>query len=288
MTTRIDAEETEAYRILPGAADRGLVLLCDHAENTLPGEYGTLGLPAQELSRHIAYDIGAAPITEIISEALGVPAVLSQFSRLLIDPNRGEDDPTLIMRLSDGAIIPGNRHATGDERARRIARHYRPYHDAIERVVERCLSTGAVPAIFSIHSMTDRMKGVVRPWQVSILWDRDPRLAIPLLEGFRADPALTVGDNEPYKGWLANDCLWTHATGRGLANALIEYRQDLVADAAGQRAWAERTVGIIRSIMACPRAGPPLRRIEMHGSRSQLQTRVRTTMSLSRYKGAHP
>ena len=45
-----------------------------------------------------------------MARALGAPAVLSNFSRLLIDPNRGLDDPTLVMRLSDGAIVPGNRH----------------------------------------------------------------------------------------------------------------------------------------------------------------------------------
>ena len=101
-------ERTEAYEVLPGRHDAGMLLLCDHASNALPPEYGTLGLPPDQLRRHIAYDIGAEAVTRHINEALGIPAVLTCYSRLLIDPNRGEDDPTLIMRLSDGAVVPGN------------------------------------------------------------------------------------------------------------------------------------------------------------------------------------
>src|SRR5262245_52772888 len=106
---RIEAADEESYYILPGRADLGLLLLCDHAGNAFPPGYATLGLPPAQLLRHIAYDIGAAEVTRGIATALGVPAILTRFSRLLIDPNRGADDPTLIMRLSDGAIVPGNR-----------------------------------------------------------------------------------------------------------------------------------------------------------------------------------
>lgn len=256
----IAAAEAEAWRILPGRADAGLVLLCDHAENTLPPEYGTLGLPPAELARHIAYDIGAAAITRHLNALTGAPAILSRFSRLLIDPNRGDDDPTLVMRVSDGAIIPGNRHLTDAERDQRIARFWRPYHDAIERVLGACLSAGPPPVIFSVHSMTNVWKGVARPWHVAMLWHDDDRLARPMIEAFRRDPALVVGDNEPYHGGLINDCLWQHARHRGLANAVIEYRQDLVGDARGQREWADRTAGILAEILSCPRMGPALRR----------------------------
>src|SRR5690606_3404544 len=133
----IAAVEAESFSVVPGRADAGLILLCDHAGNAFPPEYGTLGLPEGQLRRHIAYDIGAAAVTRAVAAALGVPAVLTRFSRLLIDPNRGADDPTLIMRLSDGAVIPGNRHLDAAERERRAARYYRPYHNAIEDVIER-------------------------------------------------------------------------------------------------------------------------------------------------------
>src|SRR5262245_35262995 len=125
------AAEFAPYELIPGDAGCGLVLLCDHASNALPPEYGDLGLGAAEFRRHIAYDIGAAAVTRELAARLGAPAVLSCYSRLLIDPNRGEDDPTLIMRLSDGAVIPGNHHVDADERERRIARYYAPYHEQV-------------------------------------------------------------------------------------------------------------------------------------------------------------
>ena len=98
------------------------MILCDHASNALPESYGTLGLPTAELKRHIAWDIGAAAVTRHLSAALDAPAVLTRVSRLLIDVNRGEDDPTLIMRLSDGAIIPGNAPVGRAELAEKIGR----------------------------------------------------------------------------------------------------------------------------------------------------------------------
>ena len=212
--------------------------------------YGTLGLPAAQLGRHIAYDIGAAPITRALAAALGVPAVLTRYSRLLIDPNRGDDDPTLIMRLSDGAVIPGNRRI--DERRARAA--HRSLLSPLPsrpstRVIDQCLAAGVAPALLSIHSFTESWKAIPRPWHVGILWDRDTRLAKPLLESFYAEGDLIVGDNEPYSGQLEGDCLWQHGTQRGLANAIIEIRQDLIRDAAGQAAWARRLGRIVESIL---------------------------------------
>lgn len=275
----IAAEDAEAFKVLPGRADLGLVILCDHAENTIAPEYGTLGLPEAQLQRHIAYDIGAAAITEMLAASLGVPAVLSRFSRLLIDPNRGDDDPTLIMRLSDGAVIPSNRDLDETERNNRIRRFYRPYHGAIARTIEACLATGVPPALLSLHSFTESWKDVPRPWHVGILWDKDPRLAKPLLDGFFAEGALIVGDNQPYKGSLRGDCLWQHGTARGFANAIIEYRQDLVRDRTGQRLWAERTDKIMRALLACDIRGPALKRIEHHGSLSDPKPRLGRALS---------
>jgi predicted N-formylglutamate amidohydrolase len=271
----IAAEQAEAFRVLPGRADSGLLLLADHAENTLPAEYGTLGLPPAELERHIAWDPGVRLITERLAQRLGAPAVLSRFSRLLIDPNRGPDDPTLVMRLSDGAIIPGNRSMDAIEVARRTARFHAPYHAAIRRVLDQMLATGVTPTVLSLHSFTPVWKGVARPWHVAVLWDRDPRLARPLIDAFAADRDLVVGDNQPYHGCLRGDTIWTHATQRGLPGAIVEYRQDLVSAAAGAMSWAERTEAILHAIRACRIAGPPLRRIERWGSRSDASPSLR-------------
>ena len=237
---------------IPGDETAGLLLLCDHASNALPPEYGTLGLPEAELERHIGYDIGAAGVMQTLSRLMGVPGLMTQFSRLLIDPNRGEDDPTLVMRLSDGAVIPGNAHIDGTEIKRRIERFYRPYHEAVDAAIDRCIASGKPPVLFSIHSFTDRWKHTPRPWHTTILFDRDLRFAKPLVEALRDEGDIVVGENVPYSGELENDCMSRHGTQRGLAHALIEIRQDLIREPAGQKAWGERLARILAKLLTDP------------------------------------
>jgi predicted N-formylglutamate amidohydrolase len=263
---RIDGHSEETFTVLPGRADGGFVLFCDHAGNAFPPSYGTLGLPAAELERHIAYDIGAAGVVRRLSAITGVPAILSRYSRLLIDLNRGVDDPTLVMRLSDGAVVPGNRHLDAAERETRVRAYYDPYHNAAAALIDRCIDAGTPPAILSVHSFTPVWKGTPRPWHASVLWDRDPRLAMALLQGLRSDAQLVIGDNEPYSGRLRGDTLWRHGTMRGLAHAIIEIRQDLVASEAGQAAWAHRLVQILRDMSSRRDLVPLLRQIAFHGS----------------------
>lgn len=243
-------DRTEAFTVLPGSIGSGALLLCDHACNAFPPGYGTLGVPEAELQRHIAYDIGALSVTRHMAGALGAPAVHTHYSRLLIDPNRGADDPTLIMRLSDGAVIPGNRVMDAAERHKRFAAYYQPYHERIGSLIEAYLAAGVPPVLVSMHSFTDNWKCVPRPWHVSVLWDKDPRFAVPLLQALSAEGDLIVGDNEPYHGALEGDCMWQHGTMRGLPHAIIEIRQDLIGDAAGQAAWGARLSRIISVILA--------------------------------------
>ena len=256
------------YTFIPGSFSSGILLVCDHADNAFPADYDGLGLPATQLRRHIAYDPGAAGITRHMARILGAPAVLTRYSRLLIDPNRGEDDPTLIMRISDGAVIPGNAKITPEERRKRIDRYYHPYHKAIDETVDAMIDTGKPPVIFSIHSFTENWRGWMRPWHVGVLWDKDPRLAVPLIEALREDPDLVVGDNEPYSGTLRGDCVFKHATTRGLANALIEVRQDLISDDAGQAEWAERLSGLLTRLLAKPNADATFHNVRYYGSRT--------------------
>ncbi len=175
-------EAFSPVEVVGGDWSKGLLLLCDHARNALPAQYGTLGVPPKEFVRHIAYDIGARDVTLGLARRLGVPAVLSTFSRLLIDPNRGEDDPTIVMRLSDGTVIPGNHPISEAEIARRIEHFHRPYHEAIDAAIRQALRHGVIPAVLSIHSFTPSWKAFRRPWQVALLWDSDPRFTRPLLE----------------------------------------------------------------------------------------------------------
>ncbi|WP_428031259.1 N-formylglutamate amidohydrolase [Ancylobacter sp.] len=253
-----------AVERVPGALTHGLILLCDHASNALPAAYGSLGLPKAELERHIGYDIGAAGVTRMLAHRLGCPALLTRYSRLLIDPNRGEDDPTLVMRLSDGAVVPGNRHADEAEIERRLALFHRPYHDAIHAEIEAALAQGVVPALLSLHSFTPVWRGLARPWHAAVLWDSDPRFTRELIDALEAPGDLIVGDNEPYDGALRGDCLYRHATVRGLASTLLEIRQDLIAEVDGQRAWADRLAGLLPEILA----RPELHEIRAYGSRT--------------------
>ncbi len=239
---------TDSYEVLPGRLDAGLLLLCDHAVNALPAEYGSLGLPAGELQRHIAYDIGAAAVTRHVARVLGAPAIMTRFSRLLIDPNRGLDDPTLIMRISDGAVVPGNRYLDAEEREKRVGLYYEPYHQRIDGLIESCVAAGVPPVLLSIHSFTDNWKGVRRPWHAAILWDRDYRFSVPLLEALRSEEGIVVGENEPYDGKLAGDCMWQHGTRRGLAHTIVEVRQDLIGTPEGQRAWGERLAAAVTAV----------------------------------------
>lgn len=241
-----------SHEVIPGDCARGLVILCDHARNALPPGYGTLGLTPCDFERHIAYDIGVEPLVRKLCARLGAPGVLAGFSRLLIDPNRGLDDPTLIMQISDGTIVPGNRQLDDLERERRIALYYRPYHAAVGRLLDDAMASGRPPAILSVHSFTPNWRGMERPWHGGVLWNRDGRFALPLIERLRREGNLSIGDNEPYSGGLAGDTLDVHATARGLPDALIEIRQDLLTEAAGVGEWADRLAALLEDIIDAP------------------------------------
>lgn len=221
------------------------LFLCDHASNALPSGYGALGLAPELFQTHIAYDIGAAQMTRALAASFGAPAVLGAFTRLLIDLNRGPDDPTLVMKLSDGSIIPGNRDVDAAELARRIALFHAPYHQAIAQQIARLGS----PPLISLHSFTPMWKGAPRPWQVGVLWDQDRRLAGPLMARL-AQAGFVVGDNEPYSGALEGDTLNCHGTRNGLPHVLIEIRQDLIGDAGAANAFAASLLPIIKSALA--------------------------------------
>ncbi len=238
---------------IKGDFSLGLLFTADHARRDVPAEYGTLGLQESEFDRHIAYDIGVENLTRRLARRLNAPAVLGGFSRLLIDPNRGEDDPTLIMQLSDGAVISGNYPMSAGEREERLERFYRPYHNAVARASERVAAeSGGGPFIVSIHSFTPRWKDKPRPWQIGLLWDKDDRAVKPLLSLLRENPGLIVGDNEPYDGALKNDAMYRHATAKGFAHVLIEVRQDLIADDKGAAEWADRLAPMIAHINTLP------------------------------------
>ncbi|MCE8523176.1 N-formylglutamate amidohydrolase [Ruegeria pomeroyi] len=223
------------------------LITCDHATNTVPPDIcgGDLGLAREDMERHIAYDVGAYEVSRLLGEMLEAPVIAANFSRLVIDPNRGEDDPTLLMKLYDGSIIPGNRHADAAERERRLNMCYRPYHNALAQLAS---PPGVV--LVSMHSFTRQLRGrEPRPWHVGVLHTADRRFSDPLIARLQAERDLCVGVNQPYTGVLPGDAIDTHCTAFGRPNALIELRNDLIGDHAGQHAWAERLVPILQGAL---------------------------------------
>lgn len=257
--------DLSVFEILDGRHDSGLVLLADHATNIVPERYGRLGLPDNAFERHIAYDIGIEALTRRLSAVLNAPAVLSRFSRLLIDPNRGEDDPTIIMRISDGAIIPGNHPISAEEWQHRIETYHRPYHQAVSQVIAKVAeASGKAPLVLSLHSYTPAWKGVPRPWHAAVLWDTDARAVRPLIDGLEAAGDILVGDNEPYDGALKGDTMYRHCMMRGIPHALLEVRQDLIGHEEGVEAWTGR----LAPIFARLNADPMLHEYRIHASRT--------------------
>lgn len=225
------------------------LITCDHARNTVPDDVngGDLGIAAQDMARHIAFDIGAEGVALALGEALGAPVLCSNFSRLVIDPNRGEDDPTLVMRLYDGTLIPANRHADAEEVERRLNAYHRPYHAALGDLADRQDDT----VIVSVHSFTKQLRAKPeRPWHVGILHGHDTRLSEPLAQRLAEEEDLCVGVNEPYSGHLEGDAIARHALAEGRQNTLIELRNDLIETAAAQRDWAKRLAPMLETALA--------------------------------------
>ncbi len=234
-----------------GAARAGRWLItCDHASNLVPDWVcgGDLGIAPADMARHIAYDLGAAGVARALGEILNGPVICTNFSRLVIDPNRGEDDPTLIMRLYDGTIIPANRHLTPEQAAERLDRLYRPYHAAYADLA----ASRDAAIIVAIHSFTPALRGRdPRPWHIGVLSSHlDTRFSKALIARLRADHDLCVGDNEPYHGHLPGDAIDRHALRWGRQNTLIEIRNDLIETPAQQQAWAERLAPILSDVIS--------------------------------------
>lgn len=240
---------SNAVRVTNRAGRSPFVIVCDHASNHLPANYGTLGLDVSEMSRHIAWDPGALPVAQRMAEGLDATLVESCVSRLAIDCNRPLGAHDLIPEISETTTIPGNEALSAAEREARIALSWRPFHDAIDEVVAERLHEGRETRLVSVHSFTPVYKGVARPWHIGIIHDEDARLAAPLVAALRASEGLTVGVNEPYSP--ADRVYFTlehHGRSRGLPCAMIEIRNDEISAQTGQRKWADLLTGIFAEL----------------------------------------
>jgi predicted N-formylglutamate amidohydrolase len=249
----IGPSDPPPFNLLNVSGKAALLLVCDHASRAFPTALERLGLTSEHTARHIAWDIGAASLTRVLGRLFDAPAVLAGYSRLLVDCNRAPEDPTSIVANSDGVPVPGNQKVSESDRAERLRSVFEPYHRAIELRLDEFRRREVIPAFISMHSFTPVMGSEPRPWNIGVLWDRDPRIAVPLLERLRAIDGLTVGDNLPYSGRHPADyTVARHAERARLPHVCIEVRQDQIETAAGVKRWAELLYGVLQPILLDP------------------------------------
>jgi len=246
-------DEQPPFEIVNAKGSARLVITCDHASNRIPRSLGNLGLDEGLLARHIAWDIGCAALTRQLAAMLDAPAIIGGFSRLVIDLNRHLNDPTSIPEVSDNVRIPGNADLSRAHAAQRVEEIFVPYHNALAALLAEVRAARGVPAIVSVHSFTPVWGNFQRPWHVGVLWNRDRRIAGPLIDILRRDAELCVGDNQPYHAREpVGYGMDVHAEGNGFPHALLEIRQDLVADEEGVNRWARILHDALGEVLADP------------------------------------
>lgn len=247
----LGADDPAVYTIHRPQGASPFMLLADHAGQQLPRSLGTLGLPQAQLDRHIGWDIGIAGTTRALAQRLDAWAIEQTYSRLLIDCNRPLASPTLIPETSDGTVVPGNAALTAAQRQQRINAIHAPYHARINAELDARRDAARPTLLVMMHSFTPVMNGVQRPWHAGVLYHQDTRFAHPLLRALGAEGDLVVGDNQPYSVTPSSDyAVPVHGEGRGLVHVELEIRQDLIADEAGQQAWAERLARLFSGLQA--------------------------------------
>lgn len=249
-TPLLDADDPPPFETLREGS-RALVLACDHASHCIPRRLDGLGVPQRYLRSHIAWDIGAARVARELCRHLGATAVFGGYSRLVVDLNRELDDASAFPAISDGVLIPGNVGLGATARAERQSELYAPYHEALDRALDAATTPDRSPVMIAIHSFTPRLYRIRRACHIGVLWDKDPRLAVPLMAALRATGEWVVGDNEPYSGRHPADyTIDHHAEPRLLAHAGIEIRQDLVVEEASAVALAATLAKVLEPLLA--------------------------------------
>lgn len=251
QTTLIGPEDPAPFSVFNPDGTAKVLFVSDHSGRAIPKHMQQLGLADWVMDKHVAWDIGSGDVARHLAEHFDATLISANYSRLVIDTNRPPQDPTLCIPLSEGIAIPGNMDLTDTDIANRRAAFFDPYHKAIDTQLDSLTERGFTPAIIAIHSCTPVFDQIVRPWHVGILWDKDPRIAVPLLAHFDATPEVCVGDNEPYSGKDPHDYTMDHhGEGRRLPHVSIELRQDLIDTPEGARHWAGVLADALDSILA--------------------------------------
>jgi predicted N-formylglutamate amidohydrolase len=246
----LDPDEPPAFTIARPHGRSPFFLACDHAGRLIPRRLGDLGVSAAERERHIAWDIGGAGVALELAERLDAFAILQTYSRLVIDCNRDPGVPSAMPEVSELTEIPGNAGLSEADRAARVAAIHAPYHDRIRAELDRRHAEGRLTVLVAVHSFTPVFKGVARRWHAGVLYNRDPSFPHLVLDLLRREGDLEVGDNEPYRVSDATDyTIPVHGERRGLPHVELEIRQDLIANPAGQVAWAVRLERVLKDAL---------------------------------------
>ena len=248
------ADEPAAFECIR-FGDKPIIISCDHASNRIPKALNKLGLAQEELLRHIAWDIGAAQVAKLVAESLQATLLTNNYSRLVVDCNRYLSDPSAFSTVSDTTEIVGNQNLSEFDKAQRAESIYYAYHRAIHKELDKHIVGDQCPVLLSIHSFTPELKSnsINRPWEIGVLWDKDPRIPLALLDALRKDSKLIVGDNQPYSGRdLADYTVDHHAEKHGFAHTSIEIRQDLLQSEEGIAEWSERLSDIFSAMLEKP------------------------------------
>jgi predicted N-formylglutamate amidohydrolase len=251
----MDSQWPQAVEIVNIGGVSPVVLLCPHASNHIPAEYCGLGLAEAELQRHIAWDIGAAGVTRHLCEILDAPAFLGTYSRLLIDLNRPPHAASSIVTRSELTDVPGNLALTDEERARRTARIFTPYHRAVAAHLDERAAQRRPIVLVAIHSFTPSYHGIAREWHAGVLFVKSVAFAQATMERLgKSDVTLSVGANVPYT-ITPDDDYGVLIYGDYVGNPAIEFeiRQDLIARPEDERAWAERIAASLALDLALAR-----------------------------------
>jgi predicted N-formylglutamate amidohydrolase len=242
----LDDDEPPPFEVEHRDGRSPFVIICDHAGRRLPRALGSLGVELEELQRHIAWDIGARGLALRLGAELDAFVACQRYSRLVIDCNRDIGHEDSIATSSERTPIPGNRAISSEQAAARAREIFEPYHDQIRAELDRRRDQHRPAILIAVHSFTPVFLDVARPWHAGVLFNRDARLAEPLLRLLRADGDLVVGCNEPYAATDASDySINHHGAARDLPHVEIEIRQDLIADEPGQIAWAQRLARLL-------------------------------------------
>jgi|JI10StandDraft_1071094.scaffolds.fasta_scaffold05310_5 predicted N-formylglutamate amidohydrolase len=245
-------DEPPAFTILNPEGRSGVLLTCEHAGNAVPRQLNMLGLDSDDYTRHYATDVGARQVTSFLSDMLDAPAILGNYSRLVIDLNRSTDHPTTFAPTGEGKPVPGNIGITDDDKVTRIREVYEPYHDALTRMLDGYQARNQIPVVVSVHSFTPVFFNFRRPWEIGFLSGDDYRLSDQMINMFLRF-GHTVGDNEPYDHRvLRGNAMTRHAAARRLPHTLVEFRNDLISLEKDAFYWAKLLADGLQEALANP------------------------------------